>query len=132
MTLHRTVLIADDDRLLRESLSEVLSELGCTTRHVGSGGGAIEMLRQQPCDLLLSDVDMPDMSGFQLLSWVNEHPTFPHGGNAAGWHMPVVLMSARADDRLGRAARDAGAVVLLPKPVAIDRITSLVHQLLDH
>ncbi len=129
--LPRTVLIADDDRLLRESLSEVLADLGCETRHVGNGGAAIEVLRHQPCDLLLSDVDMPDMTGFQLLSWVNEHPTFPHGVPVAGWHLPVVLMSARADDQLGRAARDAGAIALLNKPVAIDRITSLVHRLLD-
>ncbi len=69
--LHPTILIADDDRRLRESLSEVFNDLGCTTRTAGSGGGAIEVLRQTRCDLLLSDVDMPDMTGFALLSWVS-------------------------------------------------------------
>jgi CheY-like chemotaxis protein len=127
-----TILIADDDRLLRESLSEILAGLGCQTCQAGNVGSAIEMLRSRPCDLLLSDVDMPDMSGFELLSWVNEHPPFPHSPAAApGWHLPVVLMSARADRELGRAALSAGAMALLPKPVEIGSLSSLVHQLLD-
>lgn len=127
-----TVLIADDDRLLRESLSELLVGLGCTTHHVGTGGSAIDVLRSTPCDLLLSDIDMPDMSGFELLSWVHEHPTCPHvPASAAGWQIPVVLMSARADRELGRVALHAGAMELLHKPVEIDRLSTLVHQLFD-
>jgi CheY-like chemotaxis protein len=127
-----TVLIADDDRLLRESLSDVLISWGCTTHQVGTGGSAIDVLRSQPCDLLLSDIDMPDMSGFELLSWVHEHPTVPHTpASARGWQLPVVLMSARADRELGRVALGAGAMVLLSKPVEIGRLSTLVHQLFD-
>jgi CheY-like chemotaxis protein len=121
MTALRSILIADDDRRLRESLDEVLSGLGCAIHQAGCGGEAIAELKRSRFDLLLSDIDMPDMTGFQLLSWVTEHPS----------RMPVVLMSARADDRLGQEARRAGAVTLLPKPVEITSLTSLVHQLLD-
>ena len=117
----RTVLIADDDRDLRESLSEVLTDLGWTTRQAGNGGAAIAELTRGRCDLLLSDIDMPDMTGFQLLAWVSEHPPLT----------PVVLMSARADDRLDREARRMGALHLLPKPVAVTSLTSLVHHLFD-
>lgn len=117
----RTVLIADDDRHLRESLSEVLTDLGWTTRQAGNGGAAIAELTRGRCDLLLSDIDMPDMTGFQLLAWVSEHPPLT----------PVVLMSARADDRLDREARRMGALSLLPKPVQVTSITSLVHHLFN-
>ncbi|MBA3938956.1 MAG: response regulator [Planctomycetes bacterium] len=123
--LHPTILIADDDRRLRESLSEVFNDLGCTTRTAGNGGDAMEVLRQMRCDLLLSDVDMPDMTGFALLSWIS------HQTPRAGSHLPVILMSARADAELGRAARAAGAIDLLSKPVEITRITGLVHRLLE-
>lgn len=125
-----TILIVDDDRLLRESLGEILAGFGCQTCQAGSAGGAIEVLRAQPCNLLLSDVDMPDMSGFELLSWVQGHPLIPLGA-AAGWQLPVVLMSARADRELARAALCAGAKALLPKPVEIGSLTTLVHQLLE-
>lgn len=117
----RTVLIADDDRNLRESLSEVLTDLGWATRQAGNGTAAIAELIRGRCDLLLSDIDMPDMTGFQLLAWVSEHPPLT----------PVVLMSARADDRLDREARRMGALRLLPKPVAVTSLTTLVHHLFD-
>ena len=119
----RTILVADDDRLLRESLCDALSALGYAPTDVGCGRQAIAVLNQRRCDLLLSDVDMPDMTGFQLLSWVADHPASPP--------MPTVLMSARADGDLDRAARAAGAMALLPKPVEITVINSLVHTIFD-
>jgi CheY-like chemotaxis protein len=116
----RTILVADDDRLLRESLCDVLSHLGCMTRSAGNGGEAIEVLEHDRFDLLMSDVEMPDMTGFQLLSWVREHhPT------------PTVLMSARADRSLRETARSVGAIDLLHKPVEIASITHLFHSLFD-
>jgi len=119
----RTILVADDDRLLRESLCDALSDLGFMPTDVGCGRQAIAVLNERRCDLLLSDVDMPDMTGFQLLSWVAEHPSSPL--------MPTVLMSARADGELDRAALAAGARALLPKPVGISVIQSLVQTIFN-
>src|SRR5882757_7590434 len=100
-TMHsRTVLVADDDRLLRESLCDALTDLGCIPSQAGNGSSAIDFLKQARYDLLLSDVDMPDMTGFALLSWTQQHPPMPS----------VVLMSARADSFLDRAAQQAGAL----------------------
>ena len=125
-----TILIADDDRHLRESLHEVFADLGCTIEEAGNGTDAIAVLSRMRCDLLLSDIDMPDMTGFQLLSWVTDRRREkPATLNA----MPqVVLMSARADRHLGIEAQRSGAVTLLAKPVELPTITSLIHQLLDH
>jgi CheY-like chemotaxis protein len=117
---HPTVLVADDDRLLRESLCDYLSELGCMSRSAGNGGEAIEVMERSRFDLLMSDVDMPDMSGFQLMFWVQAHHP-----------MPTVLMSARADPAMRQAARHAGALDLLRKPVEIASISSLFHSLFD-
>ncbi len=121
----RTILIADDDRLVRESLHDVLADCGWAIEEAGSGTDAIAVLSRMRCDLLLSDVDMPDMTGFQLLSWVTDPAHLPA-------RLPVVLMSARADHQLGLAAQRAGAVTLLSKPVELPAITTLVQQLLDH
>ncbi len=113
----RTILVADDDTLLRESLCDLLGGLGVVTRQVGNGGGAIEILGRHAFDLVLSDVDMPDMTGFALLAWIQAHRP-----------VPSVLMSARADRQLDAAAVQAGALALLPKPVTADRLTRLVRQ----
>ncbi len=115
----RHILIADDDRHLRDSLCEVLVDAGWMPTPAGCGSQAIAFLERGPFDLLLSDVDMPDMTGFQLLAWAREH-RHPE---------PAVLMSARANAELASAATRAGAITLLPKPVGILAITRLVSSL---
>ncbi|HYE06240.1 MAG TPA: response regulator [Planctomycetota bacterium] len=117
--LSRTVLIAEDDRLLRESLCDVLDGLGCTPHGVDCGGKAIEILERHRFDLVLSDIDMPDMTGFVLLSLINRFQPHPS----------AVLMSARADRDLERAAHQAGALALLPKPVKAGSLASLLGSL---
>ncbi len=117
---HPIVLIADDDRLVRESLGDAFDVFGWDVCVAASGGEAIKVLERQRLDLLVSDIDMPDMTGFQLLSWVRAHlPPRP----------PVVLMSARADEALGRTAISEGAVTLLAKPVEVDRLNTVINTL---
>lgn len=116
----RTVLVADDDALLRESLCDLLVELGTAPRPVGRGSEAITVLSHEECGLVLSDVDMPDMTGFALLGWIREHRP-----------VPAVLMSARADRLLDDAAHRAGALALLPKPVRAGTISDLIHRFFD-
>lgn len=113
------VLIADDDRLVRESLGDAFDGFGWQVRTAACGGQAIEVLGHGHLDLLVSDIDMPDMTGFQLLSWVRAHAAQP----------PVVLMSARADAALGRTALADGAVALLAKPVEVARLNSVISHL---
>ena len=115
-----TVLVADDDRLLRESLCDMLGEFGCRAKAVASASGAIQLLSAEDIDLVLSDVDMPDATGFVLLSWIEEHR-----------RVPAALMSARADQVLAEAARRAGALALIPKPVEVRILGGLIHRLFD-
>jgi DNA-binding response OmpR family regulator len=111
------VLIADDDRLVRESLGDAFDSFGWGVCTAACGGDAIAVLERSRLDLLVSDIDMPDMTGFQLLCWVREH---------TGALPPVVLMSARADEALGRTALAEGAVTLLPKPVQVARLNNII------
>ena len=118
--ISRTILVADDDALLRESLCDLLADLGANPRAVGNASSAIEVLSHTRCDLVLSDVDMPDMTGFALLGWIQAHQ-----------QVPAVLMSARADQRMDFEAQRAGAFALLHKPVAAGSIAALIHRLFD-
>ena len=69
------LLIVDDEPLIRASLSEVLAELGFSVRSAEDGFSALAEIRKDIPDILLSDLNMPDMSGFKLLSVV--HRRFP-------------------------------------------------------
>src|SRR5579862_2018900 len=69
------LLIVDDEPLIRASLSEVLGEVGFSVRSPEDGFSALAEIRKDIPDILLSDLNMPDMSGFKLLSVV--HRRFP-------------------------------------------------------
>jgi CheY-like chemotaxis protein len=67
------LLIVDDDLLIRISLSQVFTELGYNVRSVADGFTALSEIRREIPDVLLSDLNMPGMSGFELLSEVHQH-----------------------------------------------------------
>jgi len=75
-TATRTLLIVDDDASLRTSLSSLFTQLGYQVRSAEDGFAALEEVRQQEPDLILSDLNMPGMSGFEFLSVVRRR--FPH------------------------------------------------------
>lgn len=120
--LQHPTLVVDDDRLVRESLCEVLDDLGCAATAAPGGMQAIRLLKEHSYDLMVSDVDMPDISGFELLRRLDAQHRRPAS---------VILMSARAEPELMQAAKAAGAATLMSKPVAMGEFTHLVRVLLN-
>lgn len=71
----KTVLVVDDKERIRTSLSAVLEELGYSVRSAKDGHSALREIREQNPDILISDLKMPGMSGFELL--INVRRSFP-------------------------------------------------------
>jgi CheY-like chemotaxis protein len=67
------LLIVDDEPSIRSSLANVLTEIGYGVRSAEDGLSALDELRKEVPDLLLTDLNMPGMSGFELLSEVRRH-----------------------------------------------------------
>jgi DNA-binding NtrC family response regulator len=101
-----TVLIIDDDRLTRWSVSRILGRAGYQVREAGSlTEGATALERQRP-DLILLDIRLPDGDGFALLKAVRlGHPD-----------LPVIMMTAHASPETEQAALALGARGHLTKP----------------
>ncbi len=64
------LLIVDDNESLRESLSQLFTEFGLSVRSAEDGSSALMEIRQEVPDIILSDLNMPRMSGFEFLSIV--------------------------------------------------------------
>jgi len=72
------LLIVDDDPSIRDLLSETLTEIGFSVRSAEDGPSALAEIRKDIPDILLSDLNMPGMPGFELLSVVHSHsPSIP-------------------------------------------------------
>ena len=115
------ILIVDDEQSFRQLLSLVFSNEGHNIRTAMNGRQALELLAEEPSDVIISDVKMPDMDGIELLRAVRE--TQPEIG--------VVLMTAFAGEVQLDQARKAGVTALVAKPVDTSRLVALVREQLD-
>jgi CheY-like chemotaxis protein len=101
------VLIADDDRLVRQMLADLLADLGHAVVAAEDGAQAVDLCTREAPDLLILDFLMPKLSGLDALQALR----------ARGVRVPAVLLTAISDQSF-RAVEGADAVhVLLPKPV---------------
>jgi PAS domain S-box-containing protein len=103
----RRVLVADDNPDLRRYLTWLLSP-HFTVEAVNDGVAALELARQHPPDLVISDVMMPKLDGYGLLAALREAPETRE--------VPVIILSARAGEEAAIEGLGAGADDYLPKP----------------
>jgi EAL domain-containing protein (putative c-di-GMP-specific phosphodiesterase class I) len=101
------ILIVDDEPLIRETYSDLLRERGLETRTAATGRDALQALSEGGCDVILSDIQMPDTDGIQLLRSVRERDL----------DVPVLLMTGSPSPEAARQAREYGALGMLMKPV---------------
>ena len=100
------ILIIDDDKLIRWSLSTVLGRAGYHMREAAAGNEGLAAIESSIPDLVLLDIMLPDMNGFTVLERIRRaHP-----------ELPVVTMTADATPETSRRALDLGVRGHLEKP----------------
>ncbi|MEU9040752.1 MULTISPECIES: response regulator transcription factor [unclassified Kitasatospora] len=115
-----TVLIAEDDRAIRDSLTRALMLEGYRVRIAANGTQTLAVLAEQRPDVLLLDVMMPEPDGLEVCRRLR----------AAGDRTPVLMLTARVEvpDRI--AGLDAGADDYLVKPFDVDELFARLRALL--
>lgn len=119
--MKRTILIVDDTETIRNLLKLTLQFKGYNVLEAEDGKQALGILRNTPCDLLITDIAMPNMSGLELLNRVREEL-----GNQT---MPIIVCTAEAQATEGDILR-RGANKLLLKPCPPLELIEAVHGLL--
>jgi len=112
------ILIVDDDPGQRSLLDSFLRGQGFDTVPVSSGEKALEMLRGENFNMMISDVRMPGISGLETLRRARQEHRV----------LPVLLVTAYADIREAVGAMRDGAVNYLAKPIDLDELLSTVQQ----
>lgn len=115
----KRVLVADDEEIIRETISGVLQRAGCEVETAGDGGAAIAMIEQRTYDLILADIKMPNKSGYEVFAAAKDH-------NPA---ISVILMTGFGYDpnhSIVRARRE-GLNAVLFKPFKVDQLLSEIH-----
>ncbi|PIU17864.1 MAG: hypothetical protein COT18_11790 [Elusimicrobia bacterium CG08_land_8_20_14_0_20_59_10] len=112
------ILLVDDDEIFRTLLSEVLEEAGFEISAHENGLLAWEALQAEGADIVVSDVNMPEMGGYELLKLIREDARFAN--------IPVVMMALKSDVPAGA---EGGADEYLLKPFPNEDLVALVQTL---
>jgi EAL domain-containing protein (putative c-di-GMP-specific phosphodiesterase class I) len=113
---NRAVLVVDDDEALSRALSRVLKLAGYEVVVASNGASAVETVMHRPFDVILSDIQMPGMSGVDLLSVVRAYDL----------DVPVILMTGNPTLETAMEAVSLGALQYLVKPASNEEVVNAV------
>lgn len=111
-----TILIVDDQESILMLLDRALRRLGYNVRAVSDGHAALDLLERERIDLVLSDVDMPLLSGIDLLREIRER----------GRRVPVIVITGKPEIDAAVECIKVGAFDYVSKPFTLDRIDTVV------
>ena len=117
------ILVAEDERDIRELINFTLSFAGHTVTQAENGSQAVDVAQEVKPDLILMDVRMPKMTGYEACRQMKEIDSIKD--------IPVVFLSAKGQDEEVQTGIDAGAIAYILKPFAPDELTHQITEILQ-
>ena len=109
MVLAGRALVVDDSRAIREAMTSMLGREGWIVDVAEDGARALQMTRQLRYDLVVTDLEMPELNGFDLIQRLRDDDRFKT--------TPIVIITSRASPEHRRRAKDLGVRALVAKPI---------------
>jgi CheY-like chemotaxis protein len=117
---HLSILLAEDTPANQKLLARILSKRGHEVTIAANGRKAVERLADGPFDVILMDVQMPEMDGYQATAAIREIEQL------AGAHTPIIALTANSAQSERQACLDAGMDDFLAKPIDVASLVSAV------
>jgi CheY-like chemotaxis protein len=119
---HHNIVLVDDEPAFRSVLKEILTTFGFTVHAYGLVAPALENLAKDLPDLILTDIMMPDIDGYQFIQAIQENPLFKN--------VPVIVISALAQPEDRDLSVEYGAAAYLTKPFTARELRQVITDLL--
>jgi len=121
--MNKNVLIVEDSRAMRGLIRATVEQMpGFLTHEAGSGFEALKALPKHHYDLIITDINMPDINGLELISFVKNHPQYRD--------IPLIVVSTERSEEDRRRGMSLGASGYLVKPFKGDELQELVRKVL--
>ncbi len=116
----KKILIVEDDEAMRSLLKDILDAEGLATEAVSNGSDALQKLMDQPFDLIITDIQMPGLTGLDILPRIKKLQP----------RAPVIVITAFGSEKLRRRSIEKGATGYLEKPVHIHQLRTLIEEMI--
>jgi two-component system cell cycle response regulator DivK len=119
----KTILIVEDNELNMKLFNDLLEANGYTTVQTGNGVEAIALARQHHPDLILMDIQLPEVSGLEVTRWLKDDEELKS--------IPVIAITAFAMKGDEERIREGGCEAYLSKPISVSKFLETVRHFLD-
>ncbi|MFH0788543.1 MAG: response regulator [Pseudomonadota bacterium] len=116
--MSKRILIVDDDELVLIALRELLRSEDYEVHTFSRGSEALKKLDQEEFDLLILDIIMPEMDGFELCKKIRE--------KVSCQEKPILFLTAKNEEEDKKRGLAAGATLFLSKPISPQRLLALI------
>jgi twitching motility two-component system response regulator PilH len=117
-----TVLIVDDSTTMREMVTDLLSKHGLTVVQANDGADAKAKIQASCPDIVVTDIIMPNMNGYELCRWMKADPKIKD--------IPVVMVSTKSEDFDRYWAMKQGGDAYITKPYQPEELINTINKLL--
>ncbi len=119
----KTVLIVEDNELNMKLFHDLLDAHGYDTLQTRDGMEALSLARQHQPDLILMDIQLPEVSGLEVTKWIKEDENLSS--------IPVIAVTAFAMKGDEEKIRDGGCEAYIAKPISVNTFIDTVKKFLD-
>ena len=122
-TMRTKVLVVEDNHAMRSLIAAALDQhLEVNVYEAENGFSALKLIPDNEFQLILTDINMPDINGLELISFLRQHPVYRQ--------VPILIISTESADEDRRRGLAIGANGYLTKPFTENELVTLVQQLL--
>lgn len=118
--MSKRVLTVDDSKTMREMVTFTLKSAGYTVFEAEDGKHALQVIQANPVDIIITDLNMPNMNGFELIRALRADPNYKF--------KPILMLTTEADESKKAEGKSAGATGWIVKPFQPEKLLQVVQK----
>ena len=119
--LERVILVVDDSAYVRRMIRFALAQQPYRIIEASDGVDALKCMQENQVDLVITDLKMPNMDGFDLIRHLR--------GDEKTELLPIIMLTGESDDKMREEARNAGVSAFIVKPFVPEQISGLIQSI---
>ncbi|MCB0263501.1 MAG: response regulator [Calditrichia bacterium] len=120
--MSKVIMTVDDSKSIRQMVGFTLSQAGYSVVEACDGLDALEKLKSSPVNMIITDINMPNLNGIGLIGKVRQNPSYRF--------IPIVALTTESQDTKKMEAKQAGATGWIVKPFSPDQLLAVVKKVL--
>ncbi|NWF76387.1 MAG: response regulator [Nitrospirae bacterium] len=121
----KSILIVEDSTTTRALIKAIIEEIGdVNIIEAGSGFEALKLLPTQNFNLVITDINMPDINGLELISFIKNNPRYSH--------IPLIIISTERSEEDKKRGIALGAMAYITKPFKAQELQEIIQQAFAH